>query len=195
MLILLLLLLNGAIAWANCWSVGRAWNESRALGGWIRLLAWCGAIQAAIGFSTLVGFAVGAVLHVTGHLPPALAQQAFSLWYLLVIVPALGTGLVILIESWIVAWRERDLLSLSVAGYNTAAQLHNMYGAVDGIGQAWGNVSKLFGSLSDDSDNGGLALLAVGLMVLALASGAVLTYLLVRKYAGSLPLPERSSAR
>lgn len=182
-----LLALNFAISWFNCWSTGRVWNESRALGGWVRVLAWCGAIQAAIGFSSVLGFGIGAVLHATGLLPPVVAKGALSLWYLLIIIPALGTGLLITIESWIIAFRERSLLSMGGAAWNTFAQLHNMYGAIDGIGDA---ISGL-GSLFDADDEGGpLLMLAVGIVVAALLGGVVLTYVLIRKYAGTLPVPD-----
>src|SRR4051812_14696435 len=136
-MILLLLALNFGVSWFNCWSVGRVWNESKTLGGWLRLLCWCGAIQSAIGFSSVIGFALGAVLHGLGYLPDKIAHGAISLWYLLIIVPALGTGLLITIESWIAAFRERSLMNMGVAAYNTFAMAHNVYGAIDGIGQAF----------------------------------------------------------
>lgn len=188
----LILLLNFAISWANCWAVGRIWREARALGGFPRLLAWSGAIQAAIGFSSVVGFAVGFIAHTFGYLPPHVAKAAVSLWYLLIIAPALGTGLVITVHSWIVAFRERSLLNMGVAGYNTFAQLHNMYSAIDGIGDAWKGVSELFDS---DDPKASLILLAVMLVVLALVGGIVLTYVLIRKYAATSALPTPDFAK
>ena len=190
-LILLLLAINFGVSWFNCYAVGGMWAESKAIGGWTRLLAWCGAIQAAIGFSSVIGFAVGFALHATGHLPPNVAKGAASLWYLLVIIPAIGTGLIITIESWIIAFRERSLLNMGTAAYNTFAQIHNMYGAIEGIGEAFKGIGDLF-----DSDNKDAApvLLAITLVVIALGGGIILTALLIRKYAGRLPLPENASA-
>lgn len=193
-MIYLILLLNFAISWANCWAVGRIWNEARALGGFPRLLAWCGATQAAIGFSSVVGVIVGFVAHQLGYLPPHALKAAASLWYLLIIIPALGTGLVITVHSWIVAFRERDLLSMGTAAYNTFAQAHNMYGAVSGIGEAWKAVSDLFSSDSEDTGST-VTLAVVGLVVVALAGGVLLAYALIRKYAATARLPAPDFAK
>ncbi|RKE35276.1 hypothetical protein B0G76_1337 [Paraburkholderia sp. BL23I1N1] len=194
MTLLFILALNFAVSWFNCYSIGGIWTESKALGGFPRLLAWCGAIQAAIGFSSVFGFLMGYALHVTGHLPPQVATGAMSLWYLLVIVPLLGTGLIITIQSWIAAFRERSLLNMGTAAYNTFAQLHNMYGAIDGIADAMSGVGRLFDGDSEDS-GGALALFAIALAVAALASGIVLTVILIRRYAGRLPLPQREVSK
>ncbi|WP_321799724.1 hypothetical protein [Burkholderia sp. BCC1988] len=187
--IVLLLALNFGISWFNCWSVGGIWNESKALGGFVRLLAWCGAVQSAIGFSSVGGFVAGYALYATGHLPARAATGAMSLWYLLVIVPLVGTGLIITIQSWIVAFRTRSLLDMGTAAYNTFAQIHNIAGAVDGIPSALDSVSKLFDS--KDDDGGAVALLVLGLVCFALASGVVLTVVLIKRYSGRLPLPVR----
>ncbi len=51
-----ILALNFGISWWNARSCGRAWVESKAVGGSIRVLVWCGAIQSAIGFSSVFLF-------------------------------------------------------------------------------------------------------------------------------------------
>lgn len=185
-MLLLMLLLNFVVSWANCWSIGRAWNEAKAAGGWARLLTWCGAVQSAVGFSSVVGFLVGGVLHLAGKLPPIVAQGAVSMWYLFIIVPALTTGLVILVESWRVAIRERSWSSAAAAGYNTIAMGHNLLGASDGIGRALEHVGKM---LEDEDGSSNMALLALFLAIGALASGIVLTWLLVRHYASRQCMP------
>lgn len=188
-MIFLLLALNFIVSWLNCYVLGGMWAESRALGGFSRVLAWCGATQAAIGFSSVIGAVVGYGLFVTGHLPGKVALGAASLWYLLIIIPALGTGLILTIHSWIVAFRTRSILDMGVAGYNTVAQLHNMYGAIDGISDALGGVGDLFDSKDND---GAPVLLAILLVAVALGGGILLTVLLIRKYSGRLPLPQRA---
>ncbi|WP_175787508.1 hypothetical protein [Burkholderia anthina] len=189
-MIFLFLALNLAVSWLNCYMLGGIWAESKAVGGFSRVLAWCGAVQSAVGFSSVIGAVMGYALFVTGHLPPKVAAGAVSLWYLLVIIPVIGTGLLITIQSWIVACRERSLLSMGAAAYNTFAQLHNMYGALDGIPEGLGAVGKLFDSKDKDSAP---VLLAIVLVVVALGGGILLTALLIRKYAGRLPLPERDA--
>lgn len=181
-MLLFVLALNLAVSWLNCWSVGRSWYEAKALGGWPRLLTWCAATQAAVGFSSVIGFAAGGVLHLAGLLPANVAHGAVSLWYLLVIVPALSTGLVILVESWRTAMRTRSWSDMGVAGYNTIAMANNLYGASDGFGQALEAVGKLL----DGEEDSNMAVLAFGLALAALASGAVVTAILVRHYAGRM---------
>lgn len=190
-LLILMLALNLVVSWFNCYSVGGIWAESKTLGGFPRVLAWCGAIQSAIGFSSVIGFVLGALAYQAGYLPPKVATGAVSLWYLLIIVPAIGTGLIITVQSWIVAFRERSLLNMGVAAYNTAAQVHNMYSAVGGIGEALKGVGDLFNS--DDDDAPSLVLLAIALVACALAGGILLTAALIKHYSGRLPLPERGA--
>jgi hypothetical protein len=187
--IIVALALNFVISWMNCWSVGGIWAESKALGGSVRLLAWCAAIQAAIGFSSVLGFLVGAVAYHLHFLSPRAADAAESLWYLLIIVPAVGTGLIITIESWIAAYRERSLLNMGTAVWNTYAQLHNIAGAIDGVGEAFSNVFSFFSS--EDEEEGGLGALVIGLVVVALAGGVALTVVLISYYSGRLPVPAR----
>jgi hypothetical protein len=40
--------LNFGISWWNAKTCGRAWEESKAIGGSVRVFAWCGAVQSAI---------------------------------------------------------------------------------------------------------------------------------------------------
>lgn len=187
----LVLAFNFGVSWLNCWAVGGIWAESKALGGFPRVLAWCGAIQAVIGFSSVIGVLLGAVAFHMGYLPAKAASHAAALWYLLVIVPAIGTGLIITVHSWIVAFRERSIASMGTAAYNTFAQAHNMYGAFDGIGEAWRAVHELF---TGDEDEPSVTLLVVALVLGALLGGVVLTVLLIRRYANRLEMPAHAGA-
>ena len=49
--ILLLVILNFGISWWNAKVTGQIWLESKAIGGISRVMAWVGAIMAAIGFT------------------------------------------------------------------------------------------------------------------------------------------------
>ncbi|MCK4121387.1 hypothetical protein HFK83_03245 [Ralstonia pseudosolanacearum] len=187
-MLILLLALNFGVSWLNCWSVGGMWAESKALGGFPRLLAWCGAIQAAIGFSSVIGAVLGAIAFHFGLLPAKATSQATSLWYLLVIVPAIGSGLIITVHSWIIAFRERSILNMGTAAYNTLTQAHNMLGAFRNMGGALESVADLFAS---DDDEPSVAVLVVALVAVALAGGVLLTAYLIRRYAGRLELPAK----
>lgn len=183
-----LLLLNGAVSWVNACVAGQNWHESKAVGGWPRFMVWCGAIQSAIGFSSIILCALLALASVTHFLPPTLIHKAFSLWYLLIIFPALGTGFAILIESWRAAYRDRDLMSIGTAAYNTMAMWHNASGAMDGIGGAFKDVISLFSS-DTDGESPAMAVMVIALVLLALGAGILLTAGIIQRYAGTVPLP------
>lgn len=187
--IALVLALNFVVSWINCWSVGGIWRESRALGGWVRLVAWCAAAQSVIGFSSVFGFIAGYALVTAGYLPMAAAKAAASLWYLIVILPAIGTGLVLTIQSWIVAFRTRRILDMGVAAYNTYAQVRNMAGALEGIGDAFSSLGDFLKSDKDD-EGGALVLLVILLVLFALAGGFILTAVLIRRYSRRLSMPQ-----
>lgn len=189
LLLVLLLVLNTGISFWNARVAGLAWVEAKHLGGFIRLVVWCAAIQSAIGFSMVILAAMVFGAIAIGYLPPELGKSAFSLWYLLAIVPALGSGLIITIHSWIVAYRERSLSSMGVASWNTFAMAYDTYHAFDGVGKALSEVGKLFDT-KDSSDNNGKAVMVVILLVIiAVLGGMLLTATIIKRYAGTLPLP------
>ena len=84
MLMLVLVLgLNLVISFLNARNVGHVWAESKAVGGWIRLLAWCGAIQSAAGFTFVYAVVVGYIAVSTGYLPTAMLGVMMNLIYIM----------------------------------------------------------------------------------------------------------------
>jgi len=192
-----ILALNFGVSWLNARTCGRAWVESKAVGGSIRFLVWCGAIQSAIGFSSVF---LLPLLFVANAIAPEYftgdqLDAAVSLWYLTIIVPALGTGLLITIESWIAAYRERSLANIGVAAYNTLVQVHNTMGAINSFGPALNAVGKAFSSVAASrGDAKGKAavlgiMIAVAVVAISLSAGVVLTAALIHRYAATVPLP------
>ena len=197
----LILALNFVVSWWNARTCGRAWVESKAAGGLIRALVWCGAVQSAIGFSSVFLFPLLFAAHAIApdYFTATQLEAALSLWYVTVIFPALGTGLIITIESWIAAYREHSLMNIGVAAYNTMAQVHNTMGAIQGVGPALRSVGNLFASVA--TSRGGAkgkaailgAMIAVAVVVIALSAGVIVTAALIHHYAGTVPLPTRAS--
>jgi hypothetical protein len=192
-----ILALNFGISWWNARTCGRAWEESKAVGGGIRILVWCGAIQSAIGFSSVFLFPLIFLANALfpEYFTDEYLQGAVSLWYVTIIFPALGTGFIITIESWIAAYRQHSLMNLGTAAYNTFAQVHNTMGAIDSLRPAFESVGKMFASaMSGRGDaKGKVALLGLMIAILvvgvALAAGSILTAVLIHRYAGTVPLP------
>jgi len=199
--LLLILALNFAISWWNARTYGRAWVESKAVGGAIRVLVWCGAIQSAIGFSSVFLFPLIFIANAAfpEYFTADYVNGALSLWYVTIIFPALGSGLIITIESWIRAYREHSLTNLGVAAYNTLAQAHNTIGAIRSLGLAVPGGRQMFASaLGGRGDARGKAallslLIAITVVTVALAAGAILTSALIHHYAGTVPLPPPST--
>ncbi|QNJ57428.1 hypothetical protein Dolphis_122 [Pseudomonas phage Dolphis] len=181
LLLVAILAINLLISWWNAKVCGTYWSESKALGGFPRVLMWCGAIQSVIGFSMFILFAEVFVAMGLGYLPPKAAEAAVSLWYLAVIVPCIGTGIIITVHSWVVALRERNWQSIGGAAWNTFATGHNIYSAANGgVSDAFDKVGDLFSS--NDSKEGAAAKLVILLVVVSLVGGALLTGWLIKHY-------------
>lgn len=183
-----LLALNGVISWWNCKVVGSIWIESKKIGGFMRVLAWCGAVQSAVGFSSVLIFGLAFAAYAFGYLPKEYANAAISLWYLLIIIPAIGTGLVITVHSLITAWRERNIANMGVAAWNTFASGMNIYNALDGIPNAWEAISAVLGGDSKGKKDDSKAALLILLVVVAIAGGILITMGLIRHYAAQTKL-------
>lgn len=197
-MLLLVVILNLGISFWNARAAGQVWAESKGVGGWIRVIAWCAVIQATVGFTSSYAILLGFGMNELGYLPAKYFKLMMSMTYLLIIIPALGSGLIITIHSWIQLAREKSLANLGTTGWNTFAQAYNTYNAINGIGSAFGDVVDGLGGLfssKDDEDSNGMAVLAIGLVILAALAGVATTYAIVKSYAGTLPVPESVERR
>ncbi len=190
------LLLNVLISVWNCYAVGSAWKDTMAMGGWFnKTVLWSAVIQSGVGFSMpiLLVLAYGSSVFLTSGAEPMLTpeeakemmQAIFSLWYVAVIFPILGSGLAIWAHSLREAYRRRDFASIATAGWNSFAQIHNTVSAVNNIGGALGNVGELFGkALEGKGDGKGkVAILVILLVVIAIVAGFMIAFGLVRYFA------------
>ena len=185
------MILNLVISFLNARNVGRIWAESKAVGGWVRLLAWCGAIQSAVGFTFVYAIVVSYIAVSTGYLPASMLGVLSSLIYLMIIVPAIGSGIIITIQSWINFVREKSLMNLGVAGWNTFAQAYNTYNAIQSFGPALDTVQEGLGGLFDgDSDSDNSTMRVILLAAIILLAGVMTTTVIVRRYEASLPVSE-----
>ncbi len=202
-LVILVTVMNVAISWLNASVCGRSWEESKACGGIVRLLVWCTAIQSAIGFSSALIPPLLYLAHenLPGYFTDVYFEGAIGLWFMTIVFPMIGAGLAITVESWVAFYRDGSLLRLGNAAWNTLSQVHNTARAVESMGGAFSAVSDAFGSafnLSGDStDDAASSAALAGLMImlvvvsLALTGGVLITAVIIRYYAGTLPLPDR----
>ncbi len=191
-MVLIFLAVNFVISIFNAWSVGRTWVETKAIGGWARLMSWMGATMSAVGFTwcylVILAFAAGPDgFH---KLPEPYVNAMFSLGYLALIIPCIGSGLAITVDSWMYFWRKRSFASGAVAGYNTFADIYNIYEAAHYVPTAWDTVrdvlfpkksSKSSSSSSDSND--AFTRIAIGLAICAIVGGVLTTAAIVRTVA------------
>ncbi|WP_294157602.1 hypothetical protein [uncultured Selenomonas sp.] len=189
-MLLLVLVLNLVISFFNARSVGRVWAESKAIGGWIRLVVWAGAIQSAIGFTYVYAFIVGYIAVSTGYLPAAMLGVLLNLMYVMIVVPLIGSAIIITIQSWITAARDRSLMNLGVAGWNTFATAYNTYNAVQSFGPALDSVQQGLGGVLGDGDSDDNAARVILLAAIVLLAGVLTTSVIIRRYEASLPVSE-----
>lgn len=180
--------LNLLISAWNAHAVGWSWVEAKAAGGWMRILAWSGAIMSACGFTWCYLVIATLVAQATEYLKPDDALMVFKLGYLVIILPVLGSGLAIWAESVATAWRERTLRSVGFAGYNTFAQFYNTYQAMKAVPEIFGDVTEFFSNSSSDEARANIAKVVLMMAALAVLGGIITTASIIR-------LSARSSAR
>jgi hypothetical protein len=191
----LILAANIGISFLNAYVCGRSWEESKALGGILRLVVWCTAIQSALGFSSVALLFLLYLAHdyVPRYFTDAYFKGALNLWYLTIIFPIIGAGLSVIIESWVAFYRDASLSRLGNAAWNTFAQVRNTASAVENMGSALSSAHDPFKFTSDadsDSNGAGLAILA-SLVSVALLGGSMITAAIIRFNTGTVPLPDR----
>lgn len=186
-------LLNFGISWLNAWGCGRTWAETKMVGGWQHFMNWMGAIMSASGFTWCYLVVVGTIANIipvemekgSGLYEPLLSdgnlQAFYALGYLVIILPILGSGLAIMLESWAHFWRRRTFRSGAVAGWNTFANAYNYYQAAQGIPAALEKVGELFKGGGKDSDSKGKGtVIVVALVALAVLGGILTTASIIR---------------
>lgn len=192
--LVLILILNVGISWWNCYAVGSAWKDTKVFGNWFdKALLYSAALQSVAGFSIPILLALTWITTAwvgSGDQPklsPAEIKQVwegvFSLWYVGMIVPIVGTGFIIWAHSVRVAYQRRDFASIGVAGYNSVAQINNTISMFNNLGPALEGVGGLF---KGDSKNT-LPLLVILLVLVALLSSVLLTVHLIQYYARKAP--------
>lgn len=195
----LLLVWNFFVSILNAWSCGRSWAEAKAMGGMARFMEWCCAIMSACGFTWcyLVLFVlIGQAIPGKYHLPDKYANAVFAIGYLIIILPVLGSGIAMTIQSWSYFWRERNFKNGAVAGYNSFAQIYNTYEAVHAIPECFSILKNVWDT--EDSDDAGKSLLFALLVTVAIAcliGGILTTTLIIRCTARSVAQDQMVRAR
>jgi len=198
LLVILLVVVNFGISWLNAWSCGRSWADSKAIGGWPRVVVWSAAIMSACGFTWCYLIVAAIALGAAGSLPPDYVRGALELGYVIIILPVLGSGLAIWIDSVTTAWRERSFGNVAVAGWNTFAQAHNMYEAANTLPGVFSHLGELFEGGDDDDAKARLGLAMILLVLATCVLGILTTTWIIRstarEYASGVLVNKRERA-
>lgn len=173
---------NFGISWWNAKQAGQSWLEAKALGGFVWVVTLCAAIQSALGFTTVICYVLASIAKGAGLLSDGAYQAVAALDYLMVIIPLIGTGLIITLASWRIAFREKSLASMGTAAYNTLAMAYDIASAAKNIPSLIDSL-KFLGSSGDgekDDEDSGIGLKVVMIILVALALGILLTVWIVR---------------
>lgn len=194
LLIAFVWILNLGISAWNAYAVGKMWPYTKQMGGWTRLVTWCGYIMSVCGFSWCFLLPLS-LLAYTNHwygFDKRELMVTMNLGYIILAPLMCLSGLFIWIDSLITAWKERTFSSMAVAGWNTYAQLSNMYDVFTTIGPAFDNVSGYFsGGLSSSSDDDDddpkakLMMLVIALVAISIMAGIFIATMIVVKVARS----------
>ena len=173
---------NFGISWWNARQAGRSWLEAKALGGFVWVVTLCAAIQSALGFTTVICFVLAVLAKSTGLLSDSGYQAVAALDYLLVIIPLIGSGLILTLASWRIAFREKSLASMGTTAYNTLAMAYDIASAAKNIPSLIDSLKFLGSSRDDkkDDDDSGMGLKVVLLVLAALVLGILLTVWIIR---------------
>jgi len=179
--LVLLLLLNFAISWANARYCGRYWSESKVMGGFFRLNVIVGYIMAIAGFTMVYGYVLLLLLPYIIPLIPELektidiaelVQLTSDMLYILVATAVIPTGFWIWFQSLAQFWKRKTLDNGLTAGYNTYAQIHNVVQASREVPSAFKRVTKkLFHTDDDDNGKALLGLIVIFVVILAILGG------------------------
>jgi hypothetical protein len=184
-----------ALVWnifASFWNarvVGKTWYEAKAIGGFTYVAAWAGAIMSAVGFTSVYAVLVAILGATFGFLPHTALKLAMDMVFVLIAIPALITGYIITIEAWIIAYREKSLLGAGVATLDTVLSVYNTMSVVNSFPKAWDNIKEHINADSDFDLDSDLAK-AIVVAGVVLFGGVLTTVLIMRRYMGTMPLPE-----
>jgi hypothetical protein len=196
--LILLWFVNLGISLLNSFGCAAAWAESKAVGGWQRFVVWCGAGMAVIGFTWCYVLVFVGVLAGFGVFGPDDVNLALSASYVMLVPPLIGIGLVITIDSWVVAFRRGGFLNYGVAVWNTWAQVHNTLSAINNFGEAFGTVAKGLGDVAgklNKGKDGWKAVLAFFVVVFSLGLGVLTVWFIIHRFSGAFALPKDVTRR
>lgn len=182
-LLFLLILLNSAISAWNAYASGVGLTETKIIGGWSRVVTWCGLVMSACGFTWVYLVILTVVAVSGGWLTPEWGDVMLKLGYLIIILPILGSGFSIWAHSLVHAYRRRTFGSVAVAGWNTYANVSNTWQAASHAPGFLRDVIDAFAGKGKSRSKDGAAAIVVLLLVILAVAGGFLTTMGIARWA------------
>ena len=171
-MLIFFLILNFLISIFNAWSCGKSWVYTKQAGGVSHFMNWMGAIMSACGFTWCYTIVIAFGCSLAGWLSSEQLIATLNLGYLAIILPLLGSGLAITVQSWVHFIRRPSLLNGGLTAWNTFAQVRNTMSAMHAIPSA---LEKVASALTGDSDGDNAPATIMILVVVFSILGGVLT--------------------
>ncbi len=178
----------------NAYATGKVWVEAKHAGGGRWFMAWMGYLMASLGFSWDILLLAALVLRSTGVMTHAQVELFIDTGYVLVVPGFLFSGYAIMFQSWATAYRNHSVPNMAAAAYNTFANVHNTYNAIDSFPKASASVFKAFAG-GGGKDKAKVNALIIFVAILAVAAGFIIAALIVHRVAASdTEVPARAVA-
>ena len=163
--ILILALDFGFSVW-NAYASGLNIETLRRGGGssWLEAVAYSGLGLAYAGASYVMLIVVGSVAYALGYVSADVVAGVLGLDFLVFGALIIGFGLMVTIQSIIVAYRRRSFGSIAIAAWNIFAEIWDIASYLEGFGDA---VSMVKGTGSDERDETSLILIVIVALLIA----------------------------
>jgi len=165
-LTLLILILDFGFSIWNAYASGMNVETLRREGGssWLRAVAYSGLGLAYAGTSYVMLIVVGYVAYFFGYVSSDVAGAVMGLDFLVFGLLIIGFGLMVTIQSVIVAVRRRSFGSIAIAIWNMFTEIWDIASYVEGFGEA---VSLVKGGGSDERDETSLIIIVIVALLIA----------------------------
>lgn len=172
-------IVNPLIAFYNAKVIGSVWQYSTNFNWWDKTLCISGLVQSVIGFSMpVLGVIVGAgyYFHFLNNLQLTLS---IDLFWISIIIPLVGTSIIITIQSIKDAIASRSFLDGAIAVWNISATIENIIDLFSNFGSIIGSITSIMDGDSTDDSGAALGfagfLVVVGIVLTGLFAGVILT--------------------
>jgi len=163
--VLILVVDFGFSIW-NAYASGLNVETLRREGGssWLRAVAYSGLGLAYSGASYVMLIVVGYVAFALGYVSSDVVDGVLGLDFLVFGILIIGFGLMVTIQSIIMAFRRRSFGSIALAVWNTFAEIWDIASYAEGFGEA---VSLVKGTGGDERDETSLIVIVIAALLIA----------------------------